>query len=166
MNITLIGMPAVGKSSVGEDLARFLKYKFLDIDKMIVKKEKKLLQKVLDNLGDEKFIKLEGDVILSIKNPENTIFSPGGSIIYNQKAMEYLKNNSTVIFLESEFSAIEKRLSNAPVRGIVGLKNKSLKKLFEERTLLYKKYADITIKVPEHLNKTKVAKEIISLLGI
>jgi shikimate kinase len=148
MNITFIGMPSVGKSTIGKKIALELGYKFIDIDKIIENKEGINLQTILNKIGDSQFIKLEEQSVLGLSFVKNTIISPGGSIIYSDKALNYLKSISTIIYLEVSLKEIEKRLSSSKeLRGIVGLKHKTLAKLYNERIILYKKYADIQIDV-------------------
>ena len=59
--------------------------------------------------------------------------------------MEYLKENSTLLYLNDSFENIEEKLTNVFNRGIVGFKSKSLRQIYVERRALYLKYAEITI---------------------
>ena len=54
-NITLIGMPGSGKSTVGVLLAKALGYGFLDTDLVLQQQENALLQEILDQHGVEYF---------------------------------------------------------------------------------------------------------------
>jgi len=144
-NITLIGMAGSGKSTVGKLLAKKLNYRVIDGDKYIEAQEKMKLQQIIDALGDKKFIQIEEKRILELLKLNNTILAPGGSIIYSKKLMEVIRKSSLVIFLDVSLEIIEKRLGNKAMRGIVGLKAKSVKELYKERLPLYKKYADLTI---------------------
>jgi len=161
MNVTLIGMPGVGKSVIGKELAKRLNYKFLDIDKIIEKKTKLNLQQIIDKFGDNKFLEIEEKTILELGKFDNCIISPGGSIIYSAEAMKFLKKNSVVVFLDFSFKSIKNRISNLFTRGIVGLKKKGLEALFNERMTLYKKYADITVKMSEDFDINDAVKNII-----
>ena len=76
---------------------------------------------------------------------QRKVIAPGGSIIYNSGLMEYLKRHSVLIYLEDTFENIQTRLKNAPTRGIVGLRNKSLRQIYDERHPLYAIYADICV---------------------
>lgn len=144
MNIMLIGMAGSGKSFVGEKLATKLGYEFFDVDREMEKKYGKELQDILDELGDEEFIKREGDFLIEeTEGKERLVISPGGSIVYNAAAMDYLKNISKIMYLKVPFEIAEKRIADVP-RGIVGLGTKSLKEVFEERLALYSKFADVT----------------------
>ena len=73
------------------------------------------------------------------------IVAPGGSIIYHPDLMDYLKRNAVLIYLDDSFANIEAKLVGGLDRGIVGLRYKTLRQIYEERRPLYFKYADITI---------------------
>ena len=161
MNITLIGMAGVGKSVIGKELARALHYEFVDTDDLIERKLNLKLQEIIDQLGEGRFLEIEQEAILELNGIDRTIVSPGGSVIYSLEAMRFLKKISTVIFLDAPVGSIEKRIPNQSVRGIVGLKKKRLKDLFDERRPLYQQYADITVEMAEGFDREVVLKEII-----
>ncbi len=161
MNITLIGMPGAGKTTVGKKLAEKLNYRFIDIDLLIEKNTGLNLQQIIDNSNDEKFMETEEKTVLELGKLGNSVISPGGSVVYSEKVMKFLKENSVVVFLNSPFGVIEKRLTNMDTRGIVGLKKKGLKNLFNERMLLYKKYADVTIEMSEIFDVPATLQKII-----
>jgi len=165
MNITLIGMPGSGKSSVGRELAERLDYNFFDIDEIIEEKTGLRLQQIIDKFGDEEFLKIEEKAILELGELEDSVIAPGGSIIYCTEAMKFLKRISTIVFLNSSFKNIQRRLANRDARGIVGLKKKDLRTLFDERMILYKKYADIEVEMPEKLDFDFVIKTIIQKIS-
>jgi shikimate kinase len=158
MNVTLIGMSGVGKSCVGFLLSKRLGYRFIDIDRIIEENNNKKLQELVDCLGDTKFLELEEEVILSLGEISNSIISPGGSSIYSERAMIFLRSISKVVFLNASLNEIKRRPVNFSGRGIVGLKEKGLERLFLERLPLYKKYADITIDVKGLSNKAVVER--------
>jgi len=162
MNITIIGMTNAGKSIIGKELAKRLNCKFIDTDGVIEKKLNMKLQQIVDENGEDRFLKIEEQTVLKLGRLDNCIISPGGSVIYSIKAMEYLKRNSVVVFLNASFESINKRISSdQPMRGIIGLKKKSLKELFDERLPIYEKYADVTIEMPEDFNIDAVIKDMI-----
>jgi shikimate kinase len=161
MNITLIGMAGAGKSVIGRELAKALHYRFIDTDEVIEKELNLRLQEILDQFGEERFLRIEEETVLSLGPLDQCVISPGGSVIYSTEAMKFLKENSVVVFLDVPLESIGKRIPNQSARGIVGLKKKELKVLFHERIPLYKKYADITIEIPERTERETVLKEII-----
>lgn len=153
-NITLIGMPASGKSSVGVVLAKRLGKKFVDTDIVIQEKYGKLLKELIEEHGDEGFREIEDEVNAGL-DLDNSIISPGGSVVYGEKAMQHLKEISVIIYLELSYTAIKSRLGDLRERGITLKEGQSLKDLYLERVPLYEKYADITVnEMKKSLSKT------------
>jgi shikimate kinase len=163
MNITLIGMAGAGKSTIGKALAKRLDYTFIDVDRLITEKTGMPLQALIDKRGDSALLRFEEEAILGLEQVDNCIISPGGSVIYSEKAMRHLKNISKIVFLDAPFRSIVKRIPNARRRGIVGLRDRSLKELFEERLVLYNKYADFSIKIRGKENVQGLADRVIKL---
>lgn len=143
-NIVLIGMPAVGKSTIGVLLAKTLLLNFVDTDLEIQKKYSVSLSAIIEKYGVEKFVEIENSVI-SKCNFKNSVVATGGSAVYGKEAMENLKENAVVIYLKLPIEEIEKRISNIKTRGVAIKPGATLKDLFKEREVLYKKYADIEI---------------------
>jgi shikimate kinase len=161
MNITLIGMTGVGKSFIGQALAEVLNFDFIDVDERIERRFNLGLQEVVDHFGEERFLRIEEQAILDLGSMERCVISPGGSVAYLPRAMEFLRKSSRVIFLDAPFESIRKRIHNESTRGIIGLKNRKLKDLYEERRPLYQEYAEVTIVLPADLDKDTVVKEIV-----
>ena len=126
-NITLVGMPASGKSTIGVLLAKRLGYSFVDVDIVIQEKTGQLLKEIIAERGTEGFLKVEESVNAELET-ERSVIAPGGSVIYGPKAMEHLHEISTVVYLK------------------LSLKDgMTLLDLYNERVPLYEKYADVTI---------------------
>jgi shikimate kinase len=142
--IVIIGMAGVGKSTVGTVLAQALGYDFLDVDDYIFQKEGKRIQEIIDSAGEEAFLQLEKRYMFEIPL-RRMVVAPGGSIIYHPDLMDYLGENSILIYLDDSFANIEAKLVGGLDRGIVGLHYRALRQIYEERRPLYFKYADITI---------------------
>ena len=143
-NLTLIGMAGAGKSTLGVLLAKALGYDFIDTDILIQQKHKKLLQEIIDEEGIDAFLAIEED-ILSELTIDRAIIATGGSAVYSDKAMQALKQHSTVVYLEVPYEEILLRVKNIATRGIVLKHGNSLKDAFEERQPLYHQYADIVV---------------------
>lgn len=143
-NITLIGMPGVGKSTLGVVLAKVLGYQFLDADLLIQKEEKRRLWQIIEQEGVEGFKAIENRVNASIET-ESTVIATGGSVVYCEEAMEHLKSIGKVVYLELSLQALSKRLGNLKGRGVLLKEGQTLQDLYEERVPLYEKYADIVV---------------------
>ena len=143
-SIVLIGMAGVGKSAVGASLSKALGFNFTDLDNYILERDGKTVQEIIDDEGEEALLQLEKRRMYEI-DLTHRVVSPGGSIIYHSDLMEYLRQHSTLVYLDDSFKNIEERLTSVSARSVVGLKNKSLRQIYDERRPLYFKYADITL---------------------
>lgn len=143
-NITLIGMPASGKSTVGVLLAKRLGYSFVDADIVIQEKTGKLLKEIIAEQGTDGFLKVEEEVNSQL-DVQRSVIAPGGSVIYGPKAMEHLKAISVVVYLKLSYEDVKMRLGDLKDRGVALKDGMTLKDLYEERIPLYEQYADITV---------------------
>ena len=159
-NIILIGMPGSGKSTLGVVLAKKMGYSFIDSDIVIQDTYGCTLEELIDEHGDAGFIKIENDVNCSI-SPEHTIIATGGSAVYGKEAMEHLRQIGTVIYLKLDYADIDRRLSDIKGRGVVLKDGQTLKDLYDERVVLYEKYADITI-AEDGLNVEQTIEKIVA----
>lgn len=164
-NIVLIGMPGVGKSTVGVVLAKILNYDFVDVDLLIQQRCDKTLQRLIDTLGPDGFIEVEGQVLSDLEFSRSVI-STGGSAIYSHNGMMHLSDIGHVVYLQIGLEQLEERLPEFAERGVVMRGHAtSLAELYEERVPLYEEYAQTTINV-ENLTITQAAEKIIAALGL
>lgn len=161
--ITLIGMPACGKSTIGVVLAKKAGMRFLDGDLLIQEKTGKLLKELIREYGDEGFREIEDRTIAEIR-AENTVIAPGGSVIYGENAMARLKALGPVVYLKLSYPAVRKRVGSLKNRGVTIKQGQNFRQLYEERCLLYEKYADIVID-ETGLSIRRAAAEILDAVG-
>ncbi|MFH1062607.1 MAG: shikimate kinase [Candidatus Omnitrophota bacterium] len=164
MNITLIGMPGVGKSSIGKQLAKSLQFTFLDSDHIIEKTAKMSLQQIIDLDGEAAFLDLEKKTIINLGDIDNYVLCPGGSVVYSDEAMLFLKKHSLIVFLDKKLENIKAQIPDIAMRGIIGLKGMSLQDLYIQRRPLYEKYADISLKLSSNSDVLVHSKEIIAAI--
>ena len=162
-NIVLIGMPGVGKSTIGVILAKQLGYEFVDSD-LIIQRKENLLHEIIEQEGVDGFIEVENSVNASLC-VEKSVIATGGSAVYGREAMEHLKNIGRIVYLQLSYEALEKRLGNLKGRGVVLHDGQTLKDIYEERSMLYKKYADIIVN-EEDLDIEKTLQKIIECITI
>ena len=160
-NIILIGMPGVGKSTVGVVLAKVMGYQFIDADLVIQEKEGKLLREIIAEVGPEGFLKVENRINSGIE-AEHAIIATGGSVVYGAEAMEHLGRIGTVVYLKLPYRELERRLSDIKGRGVVLRDGQTLHDLYEERVPLYEKYADVFVD-EHHLNVEQTIEKIMEL---
>lgn len=143
-NVVLIGMPGVGKSTIGVVLAKVLGYEFVDADLLIQKAEGKLLREIIAEKGTDGFIEVENRVNSQIQT-RHSVIATGGSVVYGKEAMEHLCSIGTVVYLKQNLKPLERRLRNIKGRGVVLKPGQTLAGLYKERIVLYEKYADVIV---------------------
>ena len=162
-NIILIGMPGVGKSTVGVILAKIMGYHFIDADIVIQQQEQKLLKDIIAEQGVEGFIQVENRINASIDGNQ-CIIATGGSVVYGEEAMKHYQQIGTVIYLKQSFDVLNVRLRDIRGRGVVLKPGQDLKDLYMERCSLYEKYADIVID-ERNLNVEETIDKILAVLN-
>ena len=143
-NIVLIGMPGAGKSTVGVVLAKTAALEFVDTDLLIQKQTGKKLQEIIDNDGIDAFLKIEGEVISKV-DCKNSVIATGGSAVFSENAMNNLRRDGVIVFLDVPLAEIKRRVDNITTRGIAMKSGETLETVYNERLPLYKKYADVTV---------------------
>lgn len=145
-NVTLIGMPGAGKSTIGVVLAKVLGYDFIDSDLLIQKSEGKLLWQIMRDCGNEGFNRIEERVNSEIQ-ADRCVIATGGSVVYGSRAMAHLRDISTVVYLKVSCEILEQRLGDLNKRGVVLDPDETLLDLYKRRVPLYEKYAHVTVNV-------------------
>ncbi len=162
-NVVLIGMPGVGKSTVGVLPAKALGRYFLDTDVFIQAIQGRSLQEIIDHEGLAVFCKIEEDYVLCL-DLKNAVIATGGSVVYSEKAMQHLTASGVIIHLDLPIRKIEERIANLDTRGVVIEKGQTIRALYHQRQPLYRQRAHLTI---DCIGKThdQIVIEIAEVLG-
>ncbi|MDG1125851.1 MAG: shikimate kinase [Pseudomonadales bacterium] len=158
MNISLIGMPGAGKSTVGVVLAKQMGMQFIDTDILIQIREHATLEQILQQQGYLALRAIEGQIIQQL-DVQNSVIATGGSAVYNQGAMQNLQRLGKVVYLRVSPQQLSERLGDFAQRGIAAATTTSLAQLLEERTPLYEQYAQYALN-SEHWTIEQVAEKI------
>jgi shikimate kinase len=162
-NIVLIGMPGVGKSTVGVLLAKALGRYFLDTDVLIQAAQGWSLQEIIDRDGLAAFCKIEEEYVLSI-DLTNAVIATGGSVVYSAKAMRHLAVHGIIVHLDLPVDGIEQRIRDLCTRGVVMERGQTIRSLYDQRQPLYRQYAHLTIDCTSK-NHEQVVTKISQCLG-
>ena len=119
-NIIFIGMPGAGKSTIGVVIAKIFGYDFVDSDLLIQNQEGDILEHLIDKYG-----------------------STGGSVCYCDEALRHMSECGVIVYIKTDYESLHQRLGDLHQRGVVIRNGSTLLDLYNERTPLYEKYADV-----------------------
>ena len=162
-NLTLTGMMEVGKSTIGKNLAKKLKYSFIDVDRLVEIKEGASINLIFKNKSENYFRKIEGEITLQVLKKNNSVISLGGGSFMNKSIRESTKKNSISFWLDVNVEELEKRLKRTKKRPLLYKKNitGTIKKLYFERKKIYNE-ADYRIKC-SYLKSGEIVDKILKL---
>ena len=162
-NLVLLGMMAVGKSTLGKIVAKKLKLQFIDTDKNVENNNTMKIKDIFEKRG-EKFFRAEEEkeVLKSLKR-ENCIIALGGGAFLNDKIRDNILKSAISIWLDTDIKTLEKRVKWNEKRPLLKKNNsyKMIKKIYLERKKIYK-LANYKIKC-DKMNKSDLTKKIILL---
>ena len=138
-NLVLTGMMGVGKSTVGIRLAKKLKFKFIDTDKIIEIKEKSTIKKIFENKGEHYFRKIEKKIVLEELKKTNLIVALGGGAFIDASVRKEVKKSCTSFWLDLDLDFLLIRLKNIRKRPMLDHNKieKSVNKIYSERKKIY-----------------------------
>lgn len=111
MLIFIIGYMASGKTTLGEQMARLLNYRFVDLDEMIEVASGYSIPGFFERFGEEQFRQKEREVLLTHLNDTDTIIATGGGTPCHADNMELMNRCGITIFLDTSLETILERLS-------------------------------------------------------
>ena len=140
-------MMGVGKSTIGKNLAKKLKYNFVDVDKIIESREGQSINLIFKNKSERYFRKIENDVTLFELKKEKSVISMGGGAFLNNTIRKSAKKSSVSFWLDVPIAVLIKRLKKSRQRPLLYKQNldETVKKIYYERKKIYNE-ADYRIK--------------------
>ena len=162
-NLTLTGMMGVGKSTIGKNLAKKLKYNFIDVDKIIEAKEGLSINLIFKKKSESYFRKIENEITLSELKKDNSVISLGGGAFLDKTIRKNTKKYSTSFWIDVPIYELIKRLKKSRQRPLLHKKNitETIKKIYFDRKKIYNE-ADYRIKC----NSLKSNEIVNKILGI
>ncbi len=138
-NLVLTGMMGVGKSTIGKRLAKKLRFKFIDLDKLIEKGEKSSIKDIFEIKGENYFRKIEKKIALQELKRSNTVIALGGGAFMNKDIRKGVELSSVSFWLDLNTKALLKRLKNSKKRPLLNKENLPLtvNKIYLERKKFY-----------------------------
>ncbi|TQR19560.1 shikimate kinase [Psychrobacillus vulpis] len=143
--VYLVGFMGSGKSAIGRRLSYLLKMPYYDMDKEIVKMEKRSIPEIFEQEGEVYFRKIETEFLQNFRN-ESCIISTGGGVAMNEKNIQIMRKTGLVLYLDATFNDIWMRIKSDKNRPIVQTSTREeLEQLYNRRRKFYKKAAHIII---------------------
>lgn len=171
MNIILIGFKKTGKTTIGKALAAALQQEFIDTDKCIendffqTTEMKFNARKIHDWIGDQAFRSLEKKAIHNLLSVENVVISTGGGSLLDPENVTNLKKIGKLVYLDTPINVLLERFRYGRLPAFLDANNVagSLEKVYQERSAIYEKNADIIINT-ERLSVPRIVKAILEKL--
>ena len=160
-NLVLLGMMAVGKSTIARIASKKLKIKFIDIDSIIQKKNSLTIAEIFEKKGEKFFRKEEEKEVLKSLKKDNSIIALGGGAFINKTIRKNISKSAVSLWMDLDIDIINNRVKNNNKRPL--LKNEDNKdkliQLYNKRKKIYE-LADHKIKC-DKLSKAEMVKKII-----
>ena len=161
-SLVLTGMMGVGKSTIGRLIAKRLKLKFIDVDKIIEKSEKKSIKRIFDDNGESYFRKLEEKITLKILNNTKSVIALGGGAFINNEIREKVLSSCVSVWLKVDLDKLVKRYNKNDRRPLLNKKklNIDVKKIYQSRKKIYG-LANFKINC-DNIDKIKIVQKILN----
>jgi shikimate kinase len=118
-NIALIGFMAVGKSAVGRKLARRLKRRFVDLDKIIEKAEGLRIREIFSTKGEPYFRRREKQTLAEVLRENGQVIATGGGVVLDQENLRLLREKSFLVCLGATREVILRRVGKGRQRPLL-----------------------------------------------
>ncbi|MDP9176565.1 MAG: shikimate kinase [Gemmatimonadota bacterium] len=161
MNIVLVGLPGVGKTTVGRAVARLLHYPFVDFDTEIEHREHATVAQIFERKGEAYFRTLESALTRELAGSKGTVMATGGGWVTNSDSMALLRSTGRMIYLRATPETVLARMAAGRARrplldgsDPVG----AIKRLYQARRALYET-ADLVLDT-EVIAKSEVIEQV------
>ena len=155
-NIVLIGMPGVGKTTVGMEIADRMGREFYDIDQMIVYDDGREIPQIFAEEGEAYFRQLEQKIVLSLANVTGAVVACGGGVVTREENYYALAENGRLIFLNRDLTMLP--TDGRPISQAV-----PLARLYRMRLPLYRSWCDAELTITG-MQPDEAARHIIDML--
>ncbi len=148
-NLILTGMPGSGKSTVGQEIAKRMNRKFVDMDEVIVRIAGKSIPEIFAEDGEEAFRRIETEAARECGREKSLVIATGGGAVTREETMKALQQNGEIIWLQRPVEALPSEGRPLSQGGL-----DALRAMYEKRRPLYERYASCTADNSGELSKT------------
>jgi len=157
---------AVGKSAIGRTLARKLRRRFVDLDRVIEKAEGSKVREIFEREGEAYFRQLEKQALATVLEANNQVIATGGGVILDDQNIQILRDKAVLIGLSAEMDVLLARAGDATKRPLLQGSNRreKIEDLLRQRAARYAQ-AHVTIDT-SNLTVDQVVKKIMGMLEV
>lgn len=150
MLISLIGLPGVGKSTIGRRLARRLDFAFVDCDALIEQRSNMCIRNIFETEGEQRFRDIETALLEELTGASATVIATGGGAVLRPGNRDLLRSRTHCVYLRSQPEALFRRLRHDRKRPLLQVADPEarLRELNEERDPLYRDAATCVLDTP------------------
>ena len=154
-------MMGVGKSTIGRLLAKRLKIKFIDVDKIIERSERKSIKKIFEDNGEKYFRKIEEKITFQIIKKKNAVIALGGGAFINNAIREKVLKTCISIWLKVSLEKLIVRYKRNNRRPLLDKRKLDInvKKIYQTRKNIYR-LANFKVNC-DNINKTQIVDKIL-----
>ena len=162
-SLVLTGMMGVGKSTIGRLIAKRLKVKFIDVDKVIERNEKKSIKRIFEDNGEKYFRKLEEKITLKILKTNKAVVALGGGAFLNKEVRSKVLGSCVSVWLKVSLDKLIRRYNKNNKRPLLNKKklDTDVKKIYQARKKIYS-LANFKINC-DNIDKTKIVEKILDI---
>lgn len=137
--MVFVGLPGVGKTTIGRAVARQLRRKFLDFDQEIERRAGMEVREIFRLKGEDHFREMEFALTEELSTTGGMVLSPGGGWITQARSVELLRSNGRIIYLRASPEAVARRLRRVETRPLLAGRDPVvvLRELYQKRRALY-----------------------------
>lgn len=138
-NIVLIGFMGTGKTTVATAVANRLKMKYVSTDDLIEKKEKRTINEIFTDSGEDYFRDVETAVIRDVSCRDGLVIDTGGGAVLREGNIELLKSGGVVICLAADENTVMERTKKYKHRPLLNVEDpqRKIRDLLAKRAPLY-----------------------------
>jgi shikimate kinase len=166
-NVFLVGLMAVGKSTVGRLLSEELQLTFFDTDRIVEERAGADIAWIFDVEGEAGFREREHQAIDDLTQRDGVVLATGGGVVLREDNRRNLAERGVVVFLDSPIDKLVQRTRHDKRRPLLqkGDPRATFERLAKERAPLYASIADYRFCADRHSAKA-LAKEIADRLRV